>query len=68
MPFILGAEVAGTVAAVGDGVTALCGGDRVATADAEGAYAEFCVAPADLVAPVPDTVSSDVAAAAILKE
>ena len=43
-------------------------GDRVATADAEGAYAEYCVAPADLVAPVPDTVSSDVAAAAILKE
>ena len=67
LPFVLGAEVAGTVAAVGEGVTALRVGDRVATADAVGAYAEYCVAPADVVASVPDTVTSDVAAAAILK-
>ena len=67
LPFILGAEVAGTVAAVGQGVTALRLGERVATADAVGAYAEFCTAPADVVATVPDSVSSDVAAAAILK-
>jgi NADPH2:quinone reductase len=37
VPFVLGAEVGGTVAAVGDGVTALRVGDRVATADAIGA-------------------------------
>jgi NADPH2:quinone reductase len=67
LPFVLGAEVGGTVAAVGDGVTALRAGDRVATADAIGAYAEYCVAPADVVASVPDGVSTDVAAAAILK-
>ena len=67
LPFVLGAEVAGTVAAVGEGVTALRVGDRVATADAVGAYAEYCIAPADVVASVPDTVTSDVAAAAILK-
>lgn len=68
LPFILGAEVAGTVAAVGDGVTAaLRAGDRVATADAVGAYSEYCLAAADVVASVPDSVSSDVAAAAILK-
>ena len=67
LPFVLGEEVAGTVAAVGEGVTALRPGDRVATADAIGAYAEYCVAPADVVAPVPDTVTSEVAAAAILK-
>ncbi len=67
LPFILGAEVAGTVAAVGDGVTSLRIGDKVATADAVGAYAEYCVAPADVVASVPDSVSADVAAAAILK-
>ena len=42
-------------------------GRRVATADAIGAYAEYCVAPADVVASVPDGVSTDVAAAAILK-
>ncbi|MCW2664397.1 MAG: quinone oxidoreductase [Mycobacterium sp.] len=67
LPFVLGAEVAGTVAAVGDGVTALRPGSRVATADAVGAYAEYCVAPADVVASVPDAVAADVAAATILK-
>src|ERR1700739_2076846 len=67
LPFVLGAEVAGTVAAVGEGVTAPRPGQRVATADAIGAYAEYCVAPAGVVAQVPDTVRSDVAAAAILK-
>jgi NADPH2:quinone reductase len=48
-------------------VTALRVGDSVATADGVGAYAEYSIAPADVVAPVPDTVTSDVAAAAILK-
>ena len=67
LPFVLGAEVGGTVAAVGDGVTALRVGDRVATADAIGAYAEYCIAVADVVALVPDGVGTDVAAAAILK-
>jgi NADPH:quinone reductase len=67
LPFVLGAEVAGTVAAVGDGVTSLHIGDRAACADAVGAYAEYCVAPVDLVARVPDSVGFDVAAAALLK-
>jgi NADPH2:quinone reductase len=67
LPFVLGAEVAGTVAATGAGVTALRIGDRVASADAIGAYAEYCIAPADLVARVPDGVGFDVAAAAMLK-
>jgi NADPH:quinone reductase len=67
LPFVLGAEVAGTVEAVGDGVTGFRVGDRVATADAVGAYAEYCVAPADLVASLPDGVASDVAAASLLK-
>jgi NADPH2:quinone reductase len=48
LPFVLGAEVAGTVAAVGEGVTALSMGDKVATADAE-----YCVASADVVAGCP---------------
>jgi NADPH:quinone reductase len=59
--------IGGTVEALGDGVTALRVGDRVASADAVGAYAEYCVAPANVVAPVPDGVSTEVAAAAILK-
>jgi NADPH:quinone reductase len=67
LPFVLGAEVAGTVAAVGDGVTSFHVGDRVASADAVGAYAEYCIAPADVVAQVPDSVGFDVAAAALLK-
>ena len=67
LPFVLGAEVAGTVAGLGEGVTALQLGQRVATADAVGAYAEYCLAPADVVAPLPDAVPTDVAAAATLK-
>jgi NADPH:quinone reductase len=67
LPFVLGAEVAGTVAAVGDGVTSLRMGDRVACADAVGAYAEYCVAPVDRVARMPDNVGFDIAAAALLK-
>jgi NADPH2:quinone reductase len=67
LPFVLGAEVAGTVEAVGAAVTGLRAGDRVATADAVAAYAEYCVAPAELVAKLPAGVASDVAAAAVLK-
>jgi NADPH2:quinone reductase len=39
-------EVCGIVSGVGTGVTRLAVGDRVATSDAVGAYAEFAVAPA----------------------
>ena len=67
LPFVVGTEVCGTVEAVGDDVAALSVGDRVVTAQADGAYAEYCVAPADFVAYVPDGVSPDVAAASLLK-
>jgi NADPH:quinone reductase len=67
LPFVLGTEVAGTVAAVGDGVTELGVGDRVVTAAASGAYAEFATAPAYLVARVPPAVGLDTAASALLK-
>ncbi len=67
LPFVLGTEVAGTVAAVGDGVTSLTEGDRVVTASASGAYADFSTAPAQFVARVPSAVESDVAASALLK-
>ena len=40
VPFVLGNEVCGTVEAVGDEVAALAVGDRVVTAQANGAYAE----------------------------
>ena len=67
LPFILGLEVCGTVEAVGDDVAALGVGDRVVTAQANGSYAEYCTAPADFCAYVPDGVSPDVAAASLLK-
>ncbi|UMB67603.1 quinone oxidoreductase family protein [Mycobacterium paraterrae] len=68
VPFVLGNEVAGTVAAVGDGVTEHSVGDRVVTAVASsGSYAEFSTAPAKFAAPVPTGIGLDVAAAALLK-
>ena len=67
VPFVVGQEVCGTVTAVGDDVAAIKAGDRVATASATGAYAEFCTAPADFVAYVPDSVASDAIASALLK-
>ena len=67
VPFIVGIEVCGTVEAVGDDVAALGVGDRVVTAQADGSYAEYCTAPADFCAYVPDGVGPDVAAASLLK-
>lgn len=67
LPFIVGTEVCGTVAAAGDEVAAIKVGDRVVTANATGAYAEYCCAPADFVAYVPESVPSDAIASALLK-
>ena len=67
LPFVAGSEVCGVVAEVGPDVSTVSVGDRVATADAVGAYAEFCLAPADFVARVPDGVTAEVAASALLK-
>ena len=67
VPYIPGDEVCGTITAVGDDVAALAVGDRVVTAAAHGTYSEYCVAPADYVAYVPEGVAPDVAAAALLK-
>jgi NADPH:quinone reductase len=67
LPFVVGSEVCGTVAAVGDDVAALAVGDRVVTANAIGAYADLCIAPADFVAYVPEGVAPDAIASALLK-
>ncbi|WP_343600933.1 quinone oxidoreductase [Mycobacterium sp.] len=67
LPFVAGMEVAGTVAETGDGVASPRVGDRVVTAAASGAYAEFCTAPAQSVAQLPPALDFDVAAAALLK-
>jgi NADPH2:quinone reductase len=67
VPFVVGSEACGTVAATGEGVEGFSVGDRVASASANGGYAEFSTAPAFLTAKVPDSVSSDVAASILLK-
>jgi NADPH2:quinone reductase len=54
---IPGMEVSGTIGALGDGVTGLSIGDRVCALLAGGGYAEFAVASAQCVLPVPDAVS-----------
>src|SRR6266481_8798409 len=56
-PFTPGQEAAGTVAAVGEGVTTVKTGDRVAWCSVLGTYAQFALAPADRVVPIPDGVS-----------
>jgi NADPH2:quinone reductase len=67
LPSGLGSEAAGVVEAVGDGVTALNTGDRVAYAGTLGAYAETNNVPADKLVKLPDGVSDETAAAAMLK-
>ncbi len=68
LPAALGMEAAGTVEAVGDGVTHLRPGDRVAyAANPPGAYAQARVMPAAQVCPLPDGISFDEGAAMMLK-
>ncbi|MGH9423501.1 MAG: quinone oxidoreductase family protein, partial [Thermoanaerobaculia bacterium] len=67
LPFTPGSEAAGVVEAVGDGVTDLKKGDRVAYAMVRGAYAEYAIAPADKLVPLPDSIDARTAAAAMLQ-
>lgn len=62
-PFTLGMEVAGTVAALGTGVTGLAPGDRVAVFAGQGGLAEWGAFPADRCVKLPDTMPFDHAAA-----
>ena len=57
LPAILGMEVAGDVAAVGDGVASLKLGDAVAGAPASGGFADYAVARESSVRPKPDALS-----------
>jgi NADPH2:quinone reductase len=67
LPFVPGQEAAGTVVAVGDGVTAVKPGDRVAWCGVMGTYAERSVAPAERLVKLPDHVTAVQAAAAMLQ-
>ncbi|HET7856322.1 MAG TPA: quinone oxidoreductase, partial [Gaiellaceae bacterium] len=66
-PFVAGVEGAGTVTAVGEGVTELSVGDRVAWTAGPGSYAEQVAVDAERSVPVPAGVAGDVAAAGLLQ-
>ena len=63
LPFVPGAEVAGVVAEVGPGVEDVDEGDRAVTLLQTGGYAEYVVAPAQYLIPIPDDANFDEAAA-----
>lgn len=66
-PFTLGGEFAGVVDVLGPGVTGFKAGDRVATASGAGGYAEFAIAPAAQLLPIPGQFSLEQAAALLLQ-
>ena len=67
LPYIPGREGAGTVTAVGSGVTNVKVGDRVASEAFAGAYAELTTGKADRVVKLPDGVDTSVGAALMLQ-
>ncbi len=67
LPFVPGQEAAGTIAALGDGVSGFAVGDRVAWNGTRGTYAEFACAPASDLLPIPDGMSTEQAAAVLLQ-
>ena len=67
LPLIPGQEAAGVVLSAGDGVSGVEVGDRVAWCGIPGTYAEFAVVPADRAVLIPEGISSQQAAAAMLQ-
>ena len=65
-PFVPGGEAAGVVRAVGEGVTTLSPGDRVACTMVHGAFAERVVVPELAAVKLPEAVSFEVGAATLL--
>ncbi|MGB3288858.1 MAG: NADPH:quinone oxidoreductase family protein [Burkholderiaceae bacterium] len=61
-PFVPGKDAAGSIAAVGAGVTGLKKGDRVVAQVEFGAFAEYVAAPAESCYPLPDSISDEDAA------
>jgi NADPH2:quinone reductase len=66
-PVRLGDEGAGTIVAVGEGVTGWKTGQRVAYCLARGSYAEFAVVPQNVLVELPDAVSFEDGAAVLLQ-
>jgi NADPH2:quinone reductase len=66
-PMSLGMEAAGVVESVGEGVTDVAPGDRVAYAMQRGSYAEYHAVPAWQLVKIPNSLDFDKAAAAMLQ-
>ena len=67
LPYTPGSEGAGVVVAIGSGVTDVAVGDRVASQNFLGAYAELSLAHADRLVVLPDGLESRDGAAAMLQ-
>ncbi len=67
LPAVVGLEGAGTITAVGPGVTNLKVGQRVAYTSLIGAFADERLAPAEKLFALPDNVPENLAAASVLK-
>ena len=67
LPAIIGMEGAGDVIALGEGVTSLSIGDRVAYAGVLGGYAEERIIAADRLVKIPEGISYETAAAMMLQ-
>ncbi len=67
LPMIPGMEAAGIVDAVGPDVSDVQVGDRVVYAMRQGAYAEYAIVPATMLAPVPAGIDLHQAAAVMLQ-
>jgi NADPH2:quinone reductase len=65
-PFVPGMELAGTVEAVGPGVTEVRPGDPVMASTVTGAFAELCAVGVDQVLRRPASLTADLAAASLL--
>jgi NADPH2:quinone reductase len=67
LPFTPGAESAGVVSGVGDGVVGVSIGDRVAVAQSPGMYAEKAIVPQTKIIPLPQGFDMKLAAAVLLQ-
>lgn len=67
LPFSLGSESVGRIVALGEGVSGFTVGDRVGTTQNGGAYATHRVIPAVKAMHIPEGITSETAAAVMLK-
>ena len=67
LPFVDGQEAAGTVSEIGSEVKSLKPGDRVAYTAVLGSYAEYAAVPADRLVRIPEKITDQQAASAMLQ-